>query len=189
MGSRKIVRDYYRASQESKSAFCAVNDHSFLVLIKGKLDRNNEKTSDFFTTELTEEELADLKEIAQGRMLNPDASVFPLQKRAGVGGGAGVITVGRASDRDIVIPSSSVSKLHFYISKKPFSEDEYLIADSSSTNGTKINGDPIIAHKRSEIRSGDSIELGYGFVLRFFTPSGFWEILQMSPTRFLNAIS
>jgi len=55
----------------------------------------------------------------------------------------GRITIGRRNDNNIVLEGAGVSACHAVIS---FSDGETLIEDLNSTNGTKVNGQPVHRH-------------------------------------------
>jgi hypothetical protein len=68
------------------------------------------------------------------------------------------ITVGRATNNDIVLEHESVSKLHAF-----FRHDEdrgWVLEDAGSTNGTLADGVVLAAGDAVAIKSGSSIVLG-----------------------------
>lgn len=67
-----------------------------------------------------------------------------------------VTTIGRRGDQDIVIPDSSVSRTHARIE---FDARGAGIVDLGSTNGTKVNGQPV-GRTRVTLRPGDRIQVG-----------------------------
>jgi len=78
-----------------------------------------------------------------------------------------VIIMGRAKDCDIQIDDQSVSSKHARLVKE---EDPYLdggilvfLEDLRSTNGTELNGVPVV---REKLRDGDLIKIGFN-VFRF----------------------
>ncbi len=64
------------------------------------------------------------------------------------------ITIGRRDTNDIVISNSAVSGVHCKIT---FEDGKLYLTDLDSTNGTLINGEPVV---NTEINSGDLIILG-----------------------------
>lgn len=64
------------------------------------------------------------------------------------------ITIGRRDTNDIVISNSAVSGVHCRIT---FEDDKVYLTDLDSTNGTLVNGEPVV---NTEINSGDLIILG-----------------------------
>jgi pSer/pThr/pTyr-binding forkhead associated (FHA) protein len=65
------------------------------------------------------------------------------------------ITIGRSSDCDIVLDSWTVSRHHARIRHEG---DLWLLEDLSSTNGTGLNGNPVIAPVA--LHEGDVITFG-----------------------------
>jgi hypothetical protein len=70
------------------------------------------------------------------------------------------LNVGRASDNDLTLNDSSVSKIHAALLMN--SEGTLLVADTGSTNGTYINGRRIAYGESRPIEEGDV--LGFGDV-------------------------
>lgn len=68
--------------------------------------------------------------------------------------GRGPWTVGRASENDIVISDSSVSRHHARLER---SDDGFVVEDLHSTNGTMLNGVPI---DRERIENDDELAFG-----------------------------
>ncbi len=73
-----------------------------------------------------------------------------------------VTTIGRASDRAIVVDDPEVSRRHAEIRR---AGDRYVLADNGSTNGTRVNGEVVT---QVELQDGDEIGVGSA-VLRFAT--------------------
>lgn len=72
-----------------------------------------------------------------------------------------LVTVGRSSRNDIVIPDPSISRLHAYL--KPLDGERLAIQDAGSTNGTTLNGSSIPAKHcgpPADLKSGDNLRLG-----------------------------
>ena len=65
------------------------------------------------------------------------------------------ITIGRSDDRTICLKDPTVSTLHCKLTRK---DGKYVIADAGSTNGTKVNGNPLTAEY--ELQSGDTVRIG-----------------------------
>ena len=65
------------------------------------------------------------------------------------------ITIGRSDDRTICLKDPTVSTLHCKLTRK---DGKYVIADAGSTNGTKVNGNPLSAEY--ELQSGDTVRIG-----------------------------
>jgi len=69
--------------------------------------------------------------------------------------------IGRNPNNDIVLPDRRVSGFHARIERDP--AGRYVLTDSGSTNGTRLNGQPVTT---AELRDGDVIQLG-GSALRY----------------------
>jgi pSer/pThr/pTyr-binding forkhead associated (FHA) protein len=65
------------------------------------------------------------------------------------------ITIGRADDRTICLKDPTVSTLHCKLTRNG---EKYVIADAGSTNGTKVNGNPLTGDY--ELQSGDTLRIG-----------------------------
>lgn len=70
-------------------------------------------------------------------------------------------TVGRHSSSDLPIVDSRLSRDHVLIERRG---DAYFVSDRGSSNGTKLNGVPLL--EPTEIKNGDKADLG-GVVLNF----------------------
>src|SRR6476619_1370704 len=64
------------------------------------------------------------------------------------------IVVGRSSDLDMVLVEEMVSRKHARIA---YENDEIIIEDLGSTNGTFVNGEKI---KRAQLKEGDRVLIG-----------------------------
>jgi hypothetical protein len=67
---------------------------------------------------------------------------------------ASVTTIGRGLDNDLVLESTDVSRHHVRIE---YAGGAWQVIDLGSTNGTKVNGQPV---ERAALRDGDRIDVG-----------------------------
>ena len=82
----------------------------------------------------------------------------PIHKRAGSGKDfIERVSVGRATNNDIVIRDDSVSKLHAWFARGE--EGNIYVADAGSRNKTLLNGVAIPLQTPEETNSGDAIRL------------------------------
>jgi pSer/pThr/pTyr-binding forkhead associated (FHA) protein len=75
--------------------------------------------------------------------------------------GSKSLTIGRLPDCDLVLADPNVSRYHAEIRPVGGSGDapsEYEVADMGSTNGTKVNGIPVVGPQ--VLRSGDQVTVG-----------------------------
>ncbi len=73
-----------------------------------------------------------------------------------------VLTVGRGSECDIVLPERQVSRQHLRFLRD---ESGYLVEDLQSKNGTFLNGQAL--HGRARLQDGDEISLALAVKLAF----------------------
>lgn len=67
------------------------------------------------------------------------------------------ITIGRASDNDVVIDNKLASRHHAIIQKI---KDDYFLKDLDSTNGTFLNGKTIPNGKYVKLEANDTVTVG-----------------------------
>jgi len=85
--------------------------------------------------------------------------VYPV--RRGRHSAGHLITVGRVSENDVVVPDVSISRFHAFV--KQGANREWLIHDAGSTNGTTVNGRSVPQQGHgaaAELKSGDDVRLG-----------------------------
>jgi hypothetical protein len=105
-----------------------------------------------------------------------DAVVAPLQK-SDRNTFAHMITVGRASNNDIVVAVSTISKLHGYFMRQP--DGNMRFYDAGSTNGTWVSGQKVAPRTAVALEDGAEIALGPDVKLLYRTPSGLFETLRL----------
>ncbi len=85
--------------------------------------------------------------------------VFPLRPQ---GGGPGhLVTLGRESSQDVVVPDPSVSRCHAFTKIGP--NGGFVLHDMGSTNGTTVNGKSVATREGgppTPLKPGDSVRLG-----------------------------
>ncbi len=69
----------------------------------------------------------------------------------------GRVRIGRAASCDVRLPDPSVSAVHAMVE---LDRDRYYVLDLGSTNGTALNGEPLVAERRRLLRSGDLLSIG-----------------------------
>ncbi|MCO5171962.1 MAG: FHA domain-containing protein [Planctomycetes bacterium] len=107
-------------------------------------------------------------------------SVVPFQavrvkKRHGANPFRNMVTIGRASNNDIELKASEVSKFHGYLTTDATGAVCY--ADAGSTNGSSVNGVPIPAKSTQRLAPGDELSLG-GILVTFHDPHSFYGFLR-----------
>jgi hypothetical protein len=100
----------------------------------------------------------------------------PIHKRVGSGKDfIERVSVGRATNNDIVIRDDSVSKLHAWFARGE--EGNIYVADAGSKNKTIVNGTALPLQSPEEMVAGDSIRFGVAEAI--LCPAGvFWQALR-----------
>ncbi len=103
------------------------------------------------------------KATSVGRIKNPlfqmakaSSWVIPV-KKSGKNPFAGLIIVGRASNNDILLSSSNISKVHAYLRG---GDSGWVIQDRGSTNGTLVNHKRLESGKDHPLENGDEVQFG-----------------------------
>lgn len=68
------------------------------------------------------------------------------------------ISLGRASNKDIVLRDASVSKFHAWF--ELFDDRDFGVADGGSTNLTRVNGTPLTPRQLVHVTPGDRLQFG-----------------------------
>lgn len=68
------------------------------------------------------------------------------------------LSVGRTKENDLIIDDQSISKIHAALVLS--SDNQLLVADTGSTNGTYVNGQRIAYGKGVSIKNGDKVNFG-----------------------------
>lgn len=67
------------------------------------------------------------------------------------------VVIGRGAAADVRIPHLTVSELHATLSTEG---DGYVVVDPGSTNGTRVNGERLVAGRKKKLRDGDRLDIG-----------------------------
>lgn len=78
----------------------------------------------------------------------------------------GRTSIGRDAANDVVIHRDTVSSAHATIDCR---DGDYFLEDNRSTNGTYLNGEPLVASQPVHLKSGDRIDFSV-FEFRFIIP-------------------
>ncbi|HUH03381.1 MAG TPA: FHA domain-containing protein [Kofleriaceae bacterium] len=101
--------------------------------------------------------------------------VFPLVKKQGAPF-ADMITVGRTPNNDVVIDEVTVSRFHAFFRPR---DHGWIICDSGSKNGTRLDGERMDARREKAVTSGSRVQLGDVQTV-FYTADNLFEILSGS---------
>lgn len=177
----QTVRNYLLDAQRSQQEFSKKYPHPFLVIVERLGGETDGEDSDFLTQAFFSLGNKNAT-LGGGPVLNLDAGVLPVKKKKAPASNqstlASTFFLGRSDANDLVIAASGISKHHCYITRKPFSDDDYTISDNGSTNHTFVNMKMVQPSSRFPLKSGDKITLGQAISLRFYLPGDFWVQLQ-----------
>jgi hypothetical protein len=152
-GSARPVEAYLEdASQLSPEEFEKRHGCVFLLLTATSLSKPGDTTS-------TRVELLDLSNVGNERTAGLDIRVFGVQWLEQTEGH--LLTVGRGSNADVVIPDMSVSRFHAFI--KRGANGAFEILDAGSTNGTTVNGVNVPTRgggPAAQVKAGDTLRIG-----------------------------
>jgi hypothetical protein len=102
-------------------------------------------------------------------------AVHALTKREGSNNPFGfMITLGRATNNDVVVEHPAVSSFHLYFRQLG---DTWQVADANSSFGTKVDGNLLPVERSRKILPGALIELADRVALEFVTAAEVWERL------------
>lgn len=127
-----------------------------------------------------DEEVETLVAPVLGQRRGPRAiEVYPLMKKPGASF-ADMITVGRTANNDVVLRDVTVSRFHAYFRRR--TENEWVMADAGSRNGSELDGAPLEARREREIRSGAPVRIG-DLELTFYVASELFDVLADGGSR------
>jgi pSer/pThr/pTyr-binding forkhead associated (FHA) protein len=120
-------------------------------------------------TDTTSTSVAAVEAAAQQALA--DTIIVFLEKRAGTSGFNDVVTLGRATNQDISLPLSSVSKFHACFSPFAPGSPFWKITDMGTTNGTFVDGVKLARGGEARLENGKRVGFGTTSAV-FVTPEG-----------------
>jgi len=103
-----------------------------------------------------------------------EGGLLRLMKDGGGSGGA-MITLGRTNNNDLVLPDERVSKFHGYFQRIG---EGWTFTDAGSTNGTCIDGSPIVPMRPYPLDAGSTLLLSSEVTLVFLFPGQVLRLLR-----------
>lgn len=141
--------DYVPESTQGLDEAAFLASYPFPVVLIGEPDLPPE-TTEFMTLAGKNAAL-----LAQGAATKP-GRLMRVRKRGG-NPFAMMMTIGRAANNDIHIPTKDVSKFHAYFSR---AGDDWQITDAGSTNGTFLAGKQLPVRETHPVRIGEPLIIG-----------------------------
>lgn len=123
-----------------------IERYSFLGPVTVTMETDDQLTPGMV---LVSGEMARHEEAMRSHLRLPDGSIVEL--------GTAPATIGRLPECTVVLGDPNVSRTHAEVRPGP-EQGEYEIVDRGSTNGTKVNGMPLVGPRA--LRPGDQITLG-----------------------------
>jgi len=87
------------------------------------------------------------------------------------------ITLGRSPENDVILPHSSVSKLHAFFKPGPGVE-AFQLWDAGSSYGTVVDGRKLDPGVPSPVENGTEILFAQTIPATFYSPEGLFRLLQ-----------
>lgn len=111
-----------------------------------------------------------------------ELEIFPLQKRPG-SPFAERLSIGRTRASDVSLPFSTVSKFHgYFLWQGELDSDavDVSVVDMGATNGTQIDGQPLVHKEAMTLRDGSELVIG-GCLFHFYVVGSFYRLLGKLP--------
>ena len=83
--------------------------------------------------------------------------LIPVRKDPGRNVFAHMVTLGRAANNDLVLTDSRISKFHVYFQRQ--AGGRWCVVEAGSTNGTAVEGLPLVPGERIELEPGTALRL------------------------------
>lgn len=106
--------------------------------------------------------------------VTPSSAIFFLEKSNRNPFGS-MITVGRATNNDVVLPLRTISKMHAYLMQTGAG---WKITDQHSANGTFVDGLKLPDGQGALLADAAKIGFGNEAQCRFYTPPGLWKLVE-----------
>jgi hypothetical protein len=91
--------------------------------------------------------------------ISTEPRVEPLRKRSGSNAFMSMITIGRATNNDVVLDARGISKFHAYVLREP--GGGFTLVDAGSSYGTHVNERPVKPREEKvPLRGGEAITFG-----------------------------
>lgn len=151
-GSAVPIEAFYEDAEKlSAEAFEARHGKGFLMVTAAGLDGPKSSSGTELLLQADDDPGALTADLA--------VVVYPLRQREGPAGH--LVTIGRETRHDVVIPGPSVSRFHAFAKLGP--DGHFVLQDMGSTNGTSVNAVSVPARGAGPPRTlkpGDTVKFG-----------------------------
>jgi hypothetical protein len=145
---------YRQLVRLGRAEFLAASAPAALVRYRGVED-DDEALSTVTIEETVEDATLPVRRTALGAN-EIELDVYPLVKKPGASF-PDRITIGRATNNDVVLADHSISKLHAYVRR---AATGYVVADAGSKNGSTLRGARLEPRKEQALVSRAVLRLG-----------------------------
>lgn len=152
------------------NGFAAKYPSPFLLQLAMSEDSGAESDRQFMTMKVgrTSHTKADPLELPVYQVVKDEANAFGM-----------MITVGRATNNDVVVETGSVSKFHAYFEER---DSDWRVRDANSSNGTFVGSVQVTADASTEVPSNSVIRFSR-VSFRFMVGVDFARLLQTEAKR------
>ena len=168
LSTRELARAFAR---KDEAAFVAAHSAPALLLPEPRPGKAQRTAA---TQTLTGED-----DSGVARRLDPVAAQVAFLAKSDRNPFAMMITVGRATNNDVILPDRTVSKFHASFRSSPTG---WIITDQRSANGTFVDGKRLDAGQSLLLTDEASIRFGKTFTTRFLTPRALFKLLASLST-------
>ena len=169
----KAFREKYGALP--KDGFVSKFPDPFLVI---DYDRGKERSTDFITISQNEPGEKRMVGLGSDNERKQKALVAPLTK-SDRNTFSTMITLGRASNNDVIVRHESVSKFHAFFRRDPAS-DSLTVWDAGSTYGTTLEGKKLRQGEAGHLKSGITLMISEVVQATFLSSLDFYDYLKLT---------
>jgi hypothetical protein len=175
-GSLTLDQFARRMADMAKPGFLAKHPRPFLLI---ELRKGGLSVKGRFTPEAPTvlEEGEEAQALAGSNLLPSEVAVVPLDK-TGRNEFEEAVTLGRATNNDVVVLYPSVSKLHA-VFRIDAEKEAFTVTDADSSFGTVIGTRQIEPGQPATLYSGVAVVFGKAVRSNFFTPGDLYEYIKI----------
>ena len=171
----KRIKDFLKIVESfDEDGFVALNPHPVLLELKPESEDIGETTPGRrYATMLID--AAPPPGFSREMQFNPEKEVIEIKNREG-SLFTGMINVGRSSNNDIVLNFYAISKFQAYFTQG--ADGEMNLCDAESTNGTSVNGVPLVPNTPVVLKNGDNLLFAGFLAFVYHDAHAFYRLLK-----------